>query len=115
MTLNPPKPSFAAPSPAAKPANTPPPTVLDHCSIAAPCDGACGQADGNARVGLCQRCGMFLYDIAGLSANAAQALTANTEGPSNGRLFKRRDGKVMTRNCPVGLEALRARLRKSAG
>lgn len=105
---------FAATTPSLAAPSTPP-KLLDHCAVAAPCSGACATSDGNPRVSLCQRCGLFLYDVENLSPGAAHTLTVRTEGQTSGRLFKRRDGKVMTRNCPVGLEELRARLRKSTG
>lgn len=88
---------------------------LEKSCIAAPCPGACdSQADGQ-RVGICRSCGLFVYDLTDLDQHQAAGLTLATEAIAGPRFFRRQDGKFLTRNCPVGLEQLRARLRRTAG
>ncbi|MEZ5962933.1 MAG: hypothetical protein R3F56_03710 [Planctomycetota bacterium] len=83
--------------------------------IAAPCPGV-GEDHAEGRpVSICSRCGLFVYDLTGLDGQQASNLTLTTEALPGPRFFRRQDGKFLTRNCPVGLQDLRARLRRSAG
>jgi len=82
--------------------------------FAAPCAStADGQADGR-RVGICRQCGLFVYDLDDLNQHQAANLVLATEAIAAPRFFRRQDGMFLTRNCPVGLEQLRARLRRTA-
>lgn len=82
--------------------------------FAAPCPGACDAGKDDKRVGICGRCGLFVYDLTGLNGQQAGNLALAIEAIATPRFFQRRDGKFLTRNCPIGLEALRDRLRRSA-
>jgi hypothetical protein len=83
--------------------------------IAAPCPGAHDATGEAERVGICRQCGLFVYDLTDLNEHQAATLTLETEALPGPRFFRRQDGKFLTRNCPVGLEQLRMRLRRSAG
>ena len=95
--------------------------LMNSC-IAAPCpvgkeSGTCADAGtGSGRkVSTCQTCGLFVYDLDGVSATQAGDLTLAMEALPTPRFFRRRDGRYLTRNCPVGLADLKARLRQNAG
>ena len=91
------------------------PHYLERSCVAAPCAGTCDGIESGRRVGLCRQCGLFVYDLEGVSATAAGDLTLAMEAVPTPRFFRRKDGKYLTRNCPVGLEQLRQRLKRTAG
>jgi len=53
-----------------------------------------------------------VYNLSALSRVEAERLIASTEGRLCARLFRRADGTVLTKDCPVGLRALRRRVAK---
>jgi hypothetical protein len=67
---------------------------------------------GDHRVRFCDHCQLNVYNIAELSRAEAEKLIASTEGRLCARLFRRADGTVLTKDCPVGLRALRRRVAK---
>jgi hypothetical protein len=69
---------------------------------------------GDERVRFCDHCGLSVFNISALSRNEAKALIAGTEGRICARLYRRADGTVLTKDCPIGLRALRRRLTKRA-
>jgi RNA 3'-terminal phosphate cyclase len=70
---------------------------------------------GDDRVRLCEQCNLHVYNISEMTRKQAEALIAKTEGRICGRLYRRADGTVLTKDCPVGLRALRRRVSKAAG
>ena len=50
-----------------------------------------------------------------MTRTEAEALIANTEGRICARLYRRFDGMIITKDCPVGLRAIRRRVAKVAG
>jgi hypothetical protein len=67
---------------------------------------------GDARVRFCDHCHLNVYNISELTRDEAEALIASTEGRICARLYRRADGSVLTKDCPVGLRALRMRVSK---
>jgi hypothetical protein len=67
---------------------------------------------GDNRVRFCDHCQLNVYNISELSRNEAEKLIVSTEGRLCARLFRRADGTVITRDCPVGLRALKRRVAK---
>jgi hypothetical protein len=70
------------------------------------------QMTGNDRVRFCDYCHLNVYNISELSRVEAEQLIASNEGRLCARLFRRADGSVLTKDCPVGLRALRRRVAK---
>jgi hypothetical protein len=88
------------------------PTQIDTARIATPCPIAWDQMTGDNRVRFCDQCQLNVYNISELSRGEAEKLIASTEGRLCARLFCRADGTVLTKDCPVGLRALRRRVAK---
>lgn len=88
---------------------------LDRLRIASPCPITWEQMKGDERARFCDLCSLHVYNIAELTASEAKSLIANTEGRICARLFRRSDGTVITRDCPVGLRAIRRRVARTAG
>src|SRR6267378_5000201 len=85
---------------------------LDRLRIATPCPISWEQMTGDNRVRFCDHCKLNVYNISELSRLEAESLIASTEGRLCARLFRRADGTVLTKDCPVGLRALRMRISK---
>lgn len=85
---------------------------LDRLRIATPCPISWEQMSGDDRVRFCDHCHLNVYNIQALTRLEAETLIASTEGRLCARLFRRADGTVLTKDCPVGLRALRCRVAK---
>ena len=88
---------------------------LNELRIASPCPVAWQDMIGTDQVRLCHQCDLHVYDISELTRDEAIALIASSEGRICARLHRRADGTVITRDCPVGLRALRKRVARRAG
>ncbi len=86
------------------------PAKLDRIRIATPCPVSWEQMTGNDQVRFCDQCQLNVYNIAALTRIEAESLIASTEGRLCARLYRRPDGTVLTKDCPVGLRALRKRV-----
>jgi hypothetical protein len=87
---------------------------LDRIRIASPCPITWEQMSGNDSVRFCNHCRLNVYNLSTLSKAEAEALVASTEGRLCARLYRRSDGTVLTKDCPVGLQALRRRMARTA-
>jgi hypothetical protein len=87
------------------------PTIsLDLVQIASPCPVAWEDMTGDERRRFCRHCNLHVYNLADMSRAEADAFVNQAEGRTCIRLFRREDGTVLTRDCPVGLRAVRQRL-----
>src|SRR3982751_5962837 len=82
--------------------------------IASPCPANWDQMHGDERVRFCQLCQLQVYNVSQLTSVELRALMANG-GRVCGKLYQRADGTVITRDCPLGLRAIRRRVVKTAG
>src|SRR5947209_13558632 len=88
---------------------------LDGVRVAAPCRADWEKMVGDERMRYCGQCSLHVYNLSGMTRKEAEALVANTEGSLCVRFYRRADGSVLTRNCPVGLRALKRRVSRVAG
>jgi hypothetical protein len=88
---------------------------LNDLRIASPCNVPWENMIGTDRVRHCGQCSLNVFDISQLSSREALDLVTSTEGRLCLRLHRRHDGTVITRDCPVGLRALRRRVTRRAG
>src|SRR5215210_4470085 len=88
---------------------------LDYVRVAAPCPADWGKMVGDERVRFCGSCDRHVYNLSGMTRREAEALVTNTEGRLCVRFYRRADGTILTRNCPVGLSAVRRRVARVAG
>jgi hypothetical protein len=87
---------------------------LDSVRIAAPCPADWDSMYGNERVRFCGQCQLHVYNLSDMSKAEAEQLIGQTEGRLCVRYYKRRDGSIITQNCPVGLRAIKRRLSRIA-
>lgn len=88
---------------------------LKHLRIASPCPVDWKQMTGDDRVRFCNLCNLHVYNIAEMTGKQATALITNTEGRICARIYRRSDGTVITKDCPVGLRAIRRRAARVTG
>ena len=90
-------------------------SVLDGLTIASPCPASWDAMTGDDRVRFCASCSKYVYNVSDLTASEALAVIAGTEEGTCLRLYRRKDGTVLTADCPVGLRAaVRRRLSRGA-
>ena len=87
---------------------------LNHISVAAPCPSDWDQMIGNARVRFCAQCNLNVYNLSAMTRAEAESFIANNEGRLCVRFYRRADGSILTKNCPVGLRAIRRRVSRIA-
>jgi hypothetical protein len=84
------------------------PTVqLESLRIATPCSADWSEMSGDDRVRFCSHCSLNVYNLSAMSRGEAEALVAEREGRICVRFHRRADGTVLSRDCPVGLSAVR--------
>lgn len=87
---------------------------LDNIRVAAPCSADWDSMFGNERVRLCEQCHLNVYNLSEMSRVEADRLINQAEGRLCVRFYRRRDGSIITQNCPVGLRAIKRRVSRVA-
>jgi hypothetical protein len=81
---------------------------LNAISVASPCSVPWDKMTGDDRTRFCQQCHLNVYNLSEMSAAQANRLIERTEGRTCVRFYRRADGSVMTRDCPAGVERMKA-------
>ena len=89
--------------------------VLRRVRVASPCRASWEAMEGDERVRFCGQCGLHVYNLSEMTHDEAASLVARAEGRLCARLYRRADGTVLTKDCPKGLRAVRARAARGAG
>jgi len=87
---------------------------LETIRIASPCAVNWDSLAGDDRVRFCDHCSLQVYNIAGLTRREATELITRRQGRLCARIYRRADGTIITRDCPVGLRAIRRRTARIA-
>ncbi|MEM7473687.1 MAG: hypothetical protein AAF483_01715 [Planctomycetota bacterium] len=91
--------------------------LLQNIGIASPCNADWEAMEGDDQKRFCQQCSLHVYNLSEMSALEAESFLQSELGEGKRvctRLFRRKDGKILTKNCPVGIRAMRARVFKAA-
>lgn len=88
---------------------------INNLRVASPCHVGWENMSGDERSRHCNSCKMNVYNIAGMTKIEAKNLITNREGRICIRLYKRADGTVLTKDCPVGLRVFQKRVARLAG
>jgi hypothetical protein len=83
---------------------------LDGVRVAAPCTSDWEQMIGNERARFCGQCNLNVYNLSSMTRSEAESLIARNEGRLCVRFYRRKDGSIITENCPVGLRAIKRKL-----
>jgi hypothetical protein len=87
---------------------------LEKLRVATPCPIGWDSMSGDEHVRFCSHCQLNVYNISSLTRSEAEQLLAKSAGNICGRLYRRADGTVITRDCPIGIRALRQRASRIA-
>ncbi len=89
--------------------------MLPQLRVASPCSADWEKMPGGDQVRYCEQCKLSVYNFAAMtSAEVEQLLTRHT-GRLCGRLYRRADGTILTKDCPVGFHFLVRRVSRVAG
>lgn len=99
-------------------------TLLERAQVASPCSMRWEDMHGDDKVRRCEACSLNVHNLSNMTAAEAEALLAlhyhpdgtrrgSDEGIEKGEgkrfcatFFRRADGTILTRDCPVGLAAV---------
>lgn len=84
--------------------------VLENIRIAAPCHMKWEDMQGTDRVRHCQECSLDVFNLSDMTRAEAESLIQSATGRLCIGYYQRPDGTILTRDCPVGLAAVRANL-----
>lgn len=87
---------------------------LDNVKIAAPCSADWNEMYGNERQRFCGECKLNVYNLSDMSQTEAENFLINAEGRVCLRIYRRSDGSVITQNCPVGWQAIKKKVSRTA-
>ncbi len=88
---------------------------LNNIKVASPCSANWDEMYGTERKRLCGDCNMNVYNLSAMTRAEAESLIMNAEGRVCARFYRRTDGTVITKDCPVGWRAAKQRMRKIWG
>jgi hypothetical protein len=83
---------------------------LDHVRVAAPCPADWDQMIGSERMRFCGQCSLNVYNLSRMTRSEAESLIARNEGRLCVKFYRRHDGSIIIKDCPVGLRAIRRRV-----
>lgn len=87
---------------------------LSNVRIASPCSRDWNEMIGTERKRFCGECKLNVYNLSGMTRREAENLLLNSEGRLCVRFYRRADGSVLTKDCPVGWQALKQRVSRAA-
>lgn len=82
---------------------------LAHVKVASPCTADWGGMIGSDRLRFCSQCQLNVYNLSAMSRDEAESLIMNAGGRLCVKFYRRRDGSILTQDCPVGLRRLKQR------
>ncbi len=87
---------------------------LDNIHIASPCPANWDEMFGDDRKRFCGDCKLNVYNLSDMTRREAENLLINSEGRLCVRFFRRADGTILTKNCPIGWQAVKQRVSRVA-
>lgn len=93
--------------------------LLDRVRIASPCSVKWEDMTGDATTRHCAQCNLSVFNLSNMSREEAETLLQSKVDNPSMRLcagfFRRADGTILMKDCPVGLRAARMRAAKVTG
>lgn len=80
--------------------------MIERVRIASPCPANCQTMTGDDRVRYCPECKLNVYNFSAMTSGEVERLIAEREGRLCARVYRRADGTILTKNCPVGFRAV---------
>lgn len=90
--------------------------LLPRVSVASPCTVDWNSMTGDDQTRHCDQCNFKVHNLSAMSRTEAEAFLQRAgEGRTCIRFFRRADGTIMTRDCPVGVAERRNRVARTIG
>jgi hypothetical protein len=86
-------------------------SFLERLYTSAPCTVAWSDMTGTERVRDCSQCSRKVFNISNMSTTEAEAFLKENGDSQCLAYYRRKDGTIMTDDCPVGLRKIRNTLR----
>lgn len=86
--------------------------ILKEIRIASPCHMAWDDMRGDDRKRHCDACDLDVHNLSEMTRAEIEALVMNSEGRICAQIRRRLDDTIITKDCPVGLAAVRERTRR---
>ena len=87
---------------------------LSNVKISSPCSQDWNQMIGTERKRFCSECKLNVHNLSEMTQAEAENLLLNSGGDLCVRFYRRADGSVLTKDCPVGFRAMKQRVSKTA-
>lgn len=87
---------------------------LDKIKIASPCGANWNEMYGDERKRHCAMCKLNVYNLSDMTQMEAESFLINSEGRVCLRVFRRTDGTVITKDCPVGWAKIKRKVSRTA-
>jgi len=88
---------------------------LENIRVASSCAQDWNEMTGDERARFCGACKLNVYNLSGMSRREAENLIFQSEeGRLCVRFYRRADGSILTKDCPVGWRAIRRNISKTA-
>jgi hypothetical protein len=91
----------------AESASTQPAKLLEpikNVRKATPCSSKWESMPGGEQFRLCEQCHLHIYNLKGLDNSEAENLVFQREGVRKFTFYKRKDGRYLTKDCPVAVK-----------
>ncbi|MDI3285064.1 hypothetical protein [Polyangium sp. 15x6] len=83
--------------------------LLSRVEVAAPCHADWDKMVGDDRTRFCPSCEKKVYNLSAMTTQEAEQLIHEKGGNLCAKFYRRKDGTVMTADCPEGVRSRRAR------
>ena len=87
---------------------------LNNIRIASPCPADWAGMIGTDRKRFCGQCKLNVYNLSGMTMFEAEELLTQSEGRLCVRYYRRSDGTILTKDCPVGWAKVKERVSRIA-
>ena len=87
---------------------------LNNIRIASPCPADWAEMIGTERKRFCGQCKLNVYNLSGMTRSDAEQLLTQSEGRLCVRYYRRADGTILTKDCPVGWARVKERVSRVA-
>lgn len=75
--------------------------MLPQLRVASPCTADWEKMVGDDRVRYCDQCKLNVYNLSAMSLSEIEHLRVTSTAGVCGRLYRRLDGTILTKDCPV--------------
>src|SRR5688572_5083696 len=82
-------------------------SLIQRVEIASPCPAKWDDMVGDEKSRFCSQCNLNVYNLSAMSEAEAERLIIEKEGNLCARIYRRADGTILTRDCPLGWRVAR--------